>query len=56
MKKKLVAILLVIVLVFNFICACPGYAGEPDDEGSILPSSNGEGQVTAEQAEGLINN
>lgn len=55
MKKKLVAILLVIVLVFNFICASPVYA-DPDDDPTGIPESNGEGQITTEQATGLVEN
>lgn len=55
MKKKLLAVLLIIVLVFNFIGACPVYA-DPDDETGGIPPSNGEGTVTPEQANELVTN
>lgn len=53
MKKKLLSMLLIIVLVFNFICACPVYA-EPDDEPTGIPESNGEGVVESDQVNNLL--
>jgi hypothetical protein len=55
MKKKLLTVLLIVVIVFNFICTNHVYA-EPDDAISGIPESNGEGEVTTEQAKELIDN
>lgn len=55
MKKKLLAVLLIIVLVFNFIGTCPVYA-DPDDETGGIPASNGEGTLAPEQANELVTN
>lgn len=56
MKKKLVTILLIAVIVFNFIGTSFVYASEPDDPVVSLPESNGEGQITGEQYQQLAEN
>lgn len=54
MKKKLLPMLLLVVIVFNFICTSPVYA-EPDDLPSGIPESNGEGTLTEDQVDGAMN-
>ncbi len=56
MKKKLVTILLIAVIVFNFIGTSFVYADEPDDSAVSLPESNGEGEITGEQYQQLADN
>lgn len=56
MKKKLVTILLIAVIVFNFIGTSFVYADEPDDPAVSLPESNGEGEITGEQYQQLADN
>lgn len=56
MKQKLLTMLLIAVLVFNFICTSFVYASEPDDSASPLPELNGDGQITAEQYKNLADN
>lgn len=55
MKKKLLAVLLIIVLVFNFICTSHVYA-DLDDESTGIPESNGSGTVDPNAAQELIDN
>lgn len=55
MKKKLLAVLLIIVLVFNFICTSHVYA-DLDDETTGIPESNGSGTVDPNAAQELIDN
>ena len=55
MKKKLLTVLLIVVIVFNFICTSNVYA-DPDDVVSTLPESNGEGTMTPEQVQEQIDN
>ena len=55
MKKKLLTVLLIVVIVFNFICTSNVYA-DPDDVVSTLPESNGEPTMTPEQVQEQIDN
>lgn len=55
MKKKLLTVLLIVVIVFNFICTSHVYA-EPDDPTTGISPSNGEGRLDQEQVEEQINN
>lgn len=53
MKKKLLAVLLIIVLVFNFICTSHVYA-EPDSPATGIPESNGSGTINPDATQTVI--
>lgn len=53
MKKKLVSILLIVVIVFNFILACPVYA-DPDTTSSDRERYGGNGVVSGEAIKSIV--
>lgn len=55
MKKKLLSILLIVVIVFNFILSCPVYA-DPDTTVADRERYGGNGTVSGDSVMGLVNN